>query len=196
MEPTRKKTKPFGQSLPLTAEMVSTITTMLKAGRDKNDLRDLALFRTGICTMLRVSDLLRLTVGDVSNGSGAILPEFTIRQKKTQDTVTVALSGVTQEALRSYIATLKDASNDRRLFTISVRQVQRIIKGWMRMIRVDSERYTPHSLRRTKASIIYSQHKDIEVVRQLLGHASTSVTSRYLGVERRKALDVARSVEI
>jgi len=48
-------------------------------------------------------------------------------------------------------------------------------------------------LRKTKASAIYDATKNVEAVRQLLGHASVAATSAYLGIEQAKALDIAKN---
>jgi site-specific recombinase XerC len=48
-------------------------------------------------------------------------------------------------------------------------------------------------LRKTKASAIYDATKNVEAVRQLLGHSSVAATSAYLGIEQAKALDVAKA---
>jgi site-specific recombinase XerD len=46
-------------------------------------------------------------------------------------------------------------------------------------------------LRRTRAAFIYEQTKDLEVVRQVLGHKSLAATQAYLGVNEAKAHDIA-----
>lgn len=191
-----KSTKPRGKAVPLTIDMVKMITTMLKSNESKTDLRDLALLRVGIDTMLRVSDIVGLTVGDVSDSFGNIVTEFTARQKKTGGVVVCDISETTREVLRQYIDSLPIRDRGTRLFPICIRQVQRTIKRLMAMIRVDGKRYSPHSLRRTKASIIYDRTKNIEAVRQLLGHSSVAATSQYLNIDVNEALAVARSVEI
>ncbi len=60
-------------------------------------LRDLALFNTGIDTMLRASDLLVLRVIDVCDHTGEIVHEFPIRQKKTNEPHVVRLLSASRE---------------------------------------------------------------------------------------------------
>lgn len=190
-------TKPRGKALPLTSEMVVAITTMLQAGKNQTDLRDLAILRVGIDTMLRVSDITQILIGHVSDNYGRIADEFVIGQKKTKGkAVTCCLSKTTKDVLEQYIKTLPVADRRAKLFPITTRQVQRIVKKMMSMIRVDGTRFSPHSMRRTKASIIYNSTKNIEAVRKLLGHSSVSATSEYLDVSMNDALDLARSVNI
>jgi integrase len=52
------------------------------------------------------------------------------------------------------------------------------------------------SLRRTRAAYIYEQTRNIEVVRQLLGHSSVGSTSAYLNIDKKRALDIGRRYEL
>jgi len=80
---------------------------------------------------------------------------------------------------------------------ITTQQYARIIKGWMRKLEVeDVSRYSTHSMRKTKASVLFQEFKNVEAVRKLLGHRSVSATSAYLDVEDADATELARSVEI
>jgi integrase len=185
-----KKSKPMGQAKPLTVEQVKMITTMLKSS---GEVRDLALFRVAIDSMLRLSDILKLRVRDVISESGVVVSEFTIRQRKTKEPVSCGFCGATQEAVRNHIDGL---GIDDPLFSVCARQFQRLVKKWVRMLHIDPDRYSPHSLRRTKASIIYARTNNVEAVRQLLGHTSVSATSAYLGIDRAKALEISREIEI
>ena len=45
--------------------------------------------------------------------------------------------------------------------------------------------------------MIYNATKNVEAVRQLLGHASVAATSAYLGIEQAaKALDIAKNYKM
>lgn len=58
------------------------------------------------------------------------------------------------------------------------------------------EEYGTHSLRRTKASIIYKASGNLRAVQILLGHAKIKNTVRYLGVDVEDALALAEGVEV
>jgi site-specific recombinase XerD len=60
--------------------------------------------------------------------------------------------------------------------------------------RLDPRKYSTHSLRRTKSSVVYERTGNLEVCRQILGHHSIANTALYLGVEKRMALHVARAI--
>ena len=80
---------------------------------------------------------------------------------------------------------------------ITTQQYARIIKGWMRKLEVeDVSRYSTHSLRKTKATILYSKTGNLEAIRRLLGHKSLMDTSQYLGVEDADATELARAIKV
>jgi site-specific recombinase XerC len=56
--------------------------------------------------------------------------------------------------------------------------------------------YGAHSLRRTKASIIYKATGNLRAIQILLGHSKIENTVRYLGVDIEDALTIAENAEI
>ncbi len=58
------------------------------------------------------------------------------------------------------------------------------------------EEYGTHSLRRTKASIIYKASGNLRAVQILLGHAKIENTVRYLGVDVDDALTLSEGIEV
>jgi integrase len=64
------------------------------------------------------------------------------------------------------------------------------------MIGLDPAGYGTHSMRRTKASLIYRQTKNLRAVQILLGHTKLESTVRYLGIEVDDALEMAEQTEI
>jgi site-specific recombinase XerD len=74
---------------------------------------------------------------------------------------------------------------------ISTRQYARVVRGWVREIGLDTSAYGTHTMRRTKASLIYKRTKNLRVVQLLLGHSKLESTVRYLGIEVDDALEMA-----
>ena len=72
---------------------------------------------------------------------------------------------------------------------LSTRQYARIVDRWVREIGLDTAAYGTHSLRRTKASLIYRRTKNLGAVQLLLGHTKLESTVRYLGIEVDDALE-------
>lgn len=79
---------------------------------------------------------------------------------------------------------------------LSARQYSRIVKGWVQMVGLDHTRYGTHSLRRTKATLIYKRTKNIRAIQLLLGHSKLESTVRYLGIEVDDALEISEQTEI
>ncbi|GAC1686273.1 MAG: hypothetical protein PVS2B1_06460 [Candidatus Dormibacteraceae bacterium] len=66
----------------------------------------------------------------------------------------------------------------------------------MSQIGLDSAAYGTHTLRRTKASLIYRRTKNLRAVQLLLGHTKLESTVRYLGMEVDDALEMAEQTEV
>jgi site-specific recombinase XerD len=64
------------------------------------------------------------------------------------------------------------------------------------MIGLDPRFYGTHSLRRTKATLIYKKTGDLRVVQLLLGHTKIESTVSYLGIEVDDALAVAEQIDV
>jgi integrase len=79
---------------------------------------------------------------------------------------------------------------------ISTRQYARLVHEWVVGIGLSPEDYGTHSLRRTKASIIYKRTGNLRAVQILLGHTKIESTIRYLGVDIEDALALAEATEI
>lgn len=79
---------------------------------------------------------------------------------------------------------------------LSTRQYARIVHGWVAAIGLDPSAYGTHSMRRTKATLIYRRTKNLRAVQLLLGHLKLESTVRYLGIEVDDALEIAEQTEI
>jgi site-specific recombinase XerC len=76
---------------------------------------------------------------------------------------------------------------------LSTRQYSRIVHRWIVELGVDASAYGTHSIRRTKASLIYRRTKNLRAVQLLLGHTKLESTVRYLGIEVDDALENGRA---
>jgi len=191
--------KLLGQKPPLKLKEIWAIRIRLQlAGR----LRNLALFILAIDSKLRGCDLVKLQVHDVCQ-AGQVCPRAIIMQQKTQRPVQFEITEQARVALASWIHHERLASNDylfpSRIKTsphLSRRQYARLLSSWLIDIGLEPSIYGTHSLRRTKASMIYRRTKNIRAVQLLLGHAKVESTVRYLGVEVDDALEIAEQTEV
>ena len=195
------KGKSVGQKAPFSPSEVQTIKQILS---NVGNLRDLALFSVGIDTMLRGADLLSLTVSDVTDHQGKVIEQFTVFQQKTGKGTVVALLPYSQRALSQWIKASSKLSWH-YLFTgvrknkdhpITTNHFRRLVKRWAAYAKLDERKFSTHSLRRTKAALVYKHTHNVEVVRQLLGQSNVTATSAYLGVDKQDALEIAKRFEI
>ena len=71
-----------------------------------------------------------------------------------------------------------------------------MMNSWIEEIGLDPTAYGTHTIRRTKASLIYRRTKNIRAVQLLLGHTKLESTIRYLGIEVEDALELSEQTEI
>ena len=79
---------------------------------------------------------------------------------------------------------------------LDTRQYARILDSWIKEIGLDPTAYGTHTMRRTKASLIYRRTKNLRAVQLLLGQTKLESTVRYLGIEVEHALEVSEQTEI
>jgi integrase len=79
---------------------------------------------------------------------------------------------------------------------ITTRQYARIVHRWVKSIGFDTSDYGTHTMRRTKATLIYRQTKNLRAIQLLLGHSKLEPTTRYLGIEVDDTLEIAEQTEI
>jgi len=63
-------------------------------------------------------------------------------------------------------------------------------------IGLDPLKHATHSMRRTKATLIYRRTGNLRAVQLLFGHTKIESTVRYLGVEIDDALDIAEKIDV
>ena len=123
-------------------------------------------------------------------------------QQKTSRPVQFEITESTREAVAAWIKEAGLRSED-HLFPsrlneslhLSTRQYAHIVDSWVEEIGLDPANYGTHSMRRTKASLIYRRTKNLRAVQLLLGHTKLESTVRYLGIEVDDALELAEQTE-
>ena len=126
------------------------------------------------------------------------------RQHKTQRPVQFEITPVTRDAVRKWIKQAELKSDDfvfpSRIHDsphLGTRQYARLLEGWVEELGLDPADYGTHSMRRTKATLIYRRTKNLRAVQLLLGcHAKLESTVRYLGIEVDDALKISEQTEI
>jgi integrase len=159
------------------------------------------LFNLAIDSKLRGCDLVALKVTDVVSG-GTVAARAIVMQRKTGRPVQFEITEHTREAISAWIRTA-GLRTDQHLFPsrlatsrhLSTRQYARIVHRWVASIGLDPRAYGTHSMRRTKATLIYRRTRNLRAVQLLLGHTKLESTVRYLGIEVDDALEIAEQTE-
>ena len=79
---------------------------------------------------------------------------------------------------------------------LSTRQYSRTVDFWVMAIGLDPVSYGTHTMRRTKATLIYRRTKNIRAVQLLIGQTKLENTVRYLGIDVDDALEISEQTEI
>jgi len=197
--PPWNKGRLVGQKRPLLAKQVWAIRARLELS---DNLRDLALFNLAIDSKLRGCDLVRLNVTDLVIGD-RVRERVSVVQSKTQRPVQFEVSENTRESIWIWVCrpemlgcTFLFPSRFHERPHISTRQYARLVRDWVSAIGLDPSGYGTHSLRRTKAALIYRKTGNLRAVQLLLGHTKVDSTVRYLGVELEDALSIAEKIDI
>jgi integrase len=198
-KPSWNKGKLVGQKLPLKLEEIWSIRARLEID---NNLRELTMFNLALDSKLRACDFVKLKVRDIAHGA-TVQSRALLIQQKTKRPVQFEIITKTKKTL---VAWIKEQSlkSDYYLFAsrvnkgshITTRQYARIVKRWITSIGLDPTAYGTHSMRRTKASLIYKSTKNLRAVQILLGHTKLESTIRYLGIEVDDALEIAEQTDI
>lgn len=191
--------KKVGAKRPLTQKQIWAIRFFLDRERR---IRDRALFDLAIDSKLRGCDLVKIRIRDLVAG-----PEIRTRaivvQQKTGRPVHFEITSDVRASLLAWLerrrGTVDDYAFPSRIGHsrhMSTRQYARLVDEWVTAIGLRPEEYGTHSLRRTKASMIYKATGNLRAVQILLGHSKIENTVRYLGVDVEDALLLAERTEI
>ena len=178
--PPWNKGKLIGTKPPLRQGHVWSIRTRLQLERRT---RDLALFNLAIDSKLRGCDVVAVRVDDVAP-NGYALDRATVRQKKTGRPVRFELTEQTRQAIDEHLR-IAGRRNGQFLFAgrrgvdsgLTTRQYARLVGEWIASIGLDPLKFGTHSLRRTKATLIYRRTGNLRAV-QLL-KAEARITYRF-----------------
>ena len=193
------KGKLVGQKSPFKLKEVWAIRIWLQL---EHRTRELALFDLGLDSKLRSCDLVKLRVRDICHGDH-VATRATVMQQKTSRPVQFEITEPTRTAVTDWMK-LRNLRSEDYLFPsrihnsphLGTRQYSRIVESWVKHIGLDPCAYGTHSIRRTKATLIYKRTKNLRAVQLLLGHAKLESTVRYLGIEMDDALEMSEDTDI
>jgi integrase len=143
-----------------------------------------------------------LCVHDAVHGSHVAALAM-VMQRKTQRPVQFELTERTRDAVAARIASahlrpeqLLFPSRGSKSPHLVTRQYSRIVGAWVRSIGLDPAAHGTHTLRRSKATLIYRRTRNLRAVQLLLGHTSLESTVGYLAIEVDDTLEIAEQTEV
>jgi integrase len=189
----------IGPKLPLKLKEIWAVRIRLQLA---NRVRDLALFDLALDSKLRGCDLVKLGLGDVTIGR-SIRSRSMVVQQKTGRPVQFEITEACKESLIAWLEK-RGARDDDWIFPsrsnrgghLTTRQYGRLVDEWVEMIGLDPGNYGTHSMRRTKAALIYKKTGNLRACQLLLGHSKLESTVRYLGVDIEDAISLSEDIEI
>src|SRR5665213_2950504 len=182
------KGKIVGQKAPFKLKDIWALRVRLQM---EDRVRELALFNLGIDSKLRSCDLVSLKVRDICHGD-QVASRAVVMQHKTQRPVQFEITPAAWDAVQKWIKAAGLKADD-FLFPsrihgsphLGTRQYARILEGWVEELGLDPADYGTHSMRRTKATLIYRRTKNLRAVQLLLGHSKLDCSiPRYRGGRR------------
>ena len=147
------------------------------------------MFKLGLNTGLRISDILPLKTQDIFNEKGEFKDYLVIKEKKTGKEKKIKLNNALKNALRAFVS--KDERNqDHYLFLnrksgghIKRIQAYKVLKKAACICGV--ENFGTHSMRKTWGYWTYKASKyNIGLIMDTFNHSSQNVTLRYIGVSQ------------
>ena len=162
----------------------------IKGNLKKRDPRDFLLFTLGINTGLRISDILKLKVEDVKDHTGEIKEILDLKEKKTRRQRFIYINNEVKNALEYFFDKTRLYDRDRYLFVSEVTKENKpisrvrawqLIQSWCQEVGIKG-RVGTHTLRKTAGYHMRMSGVALELIQEVLGHKSISMTKRYLGI--------------
>lgn len=184
---------PFLKVPKLTREIIpdDALKALLSAPPDtKTGRRDRLILILLYDSAVRVSELLSMNVSSVN--LEADIPYLRIYGKGDKERI-VAITDKTADHLKNYLKVYHEVIDPDAplIYTVikghkdrmSVGNVERIIRKYAAQIRSEypnlPDRCYPHMFRRTRATNLYQDGTELELVSRILGHSSTETTRIY-----------------
>jgi len=146
------------------------------------------LFKFGLNTGLRISDILPLKVGSILNSSGDFRDYLVLKEMKTGKEKKIKLNTTLRKNVKEYIKR-QGLSSENYLFPsnkggyIGRVQAYRVLKEAANIIGV--ENFGTHSLRKTWGYWTYKISRyNIGLIMDTFNHSSQNITLRYIGVSQ------------
>lgn len=146
------------------------------------------IYKFGLNTGLRISDILPLKLNNILNSRGEFYEYLIIKEKKTKKEKKIKLNSSLRKAIVNYVKYNYISYNDylfpsKKGTYIGRIQAYRVLKEAADLVGV--ENFGTHSLRKTWGYWTYKLSKyNIGLIMDTFNHSSQSITLRYIGVSQ------------
>lgn len=147
------------------------------------------LFKYGLNTGLRISDILPLKVSDIFSDNGKFKDHLVLKEKKTGKEKKIKLNEAIRKMLLSYVKEHKLTSDSYLFYSkktgghIERIQAYKVLKEAANVCGI--ENFGTHSMRKTWGYWTYKASKyNIGLIMDTFNHSSQNVTLRYIGVNQ------------
>lgn len=157
--------------------------------RDKNSPRDLCIITLFLNCGLRLSELCSINIANIKGDTLAVIG-------KGDKERTIYLNKASIKSINKYLIVRNEIADkvhgeDKEALFISgkyrrinKRTVERIIKKYVDAAGLDTDKYTPHKLRHTSATLLHKHGGvDVKTLQEILGHENVSTTQIYVHVD-------------
>jgi integrase len=156
--------------------------------------RMVLLIEFGIKTLLRYSDISRITWSDVLGKETLILNE-----KKTNKRREITIGRTLRDSILTSYNELKQPNNEGLVFQYTLQHTNLLLKEGGKDVKIRNKNISTHSLRKSGSRFIWENngHSDEYLIKlsSILNHSSTSITRRYLGISREEIKDIYQSFD-
>lgn len=162
-------------------------------------VRDFAMFSILFNCGLRRQELVSLDVSDINHEDRSLL----VHGKGAKERVAY-MNDDTYNSLSEYLKsrqTLCSGSCDALFITrtgnrIAANKVNEIMKKALNDAGITDKHYTPHTCRKTCATLMSQHGEQIRTIQRVLGHSNIQTTTIYVGVEERQKAEAGRNFSL
>jgi len=163
---------------------------LLQSVTGKHKERDYAILTLFLNCGLRLSELVNININRISPNRDRL----TVIGKGNKER-TIYLNKACTKAINDYLEVRPvDGVKDKNALFLSERKqrisnktVQHLVKKYLGMAGLDTEKYSTHKLRHTAATLMYKHGEvDIRALQEILGHEQLSTTEIYTHVDNQQ----------
>jgi integrase len=156
--------------------------------------RMVLLIEFGIKTLLRYSDISRITWSDILGKETLILNE-----KKTNKRREITIGKTLRESIETTYNELKQPHSEEFVFQYSLQHTNLLLKEGGKDVKIRNKNISSHSFRKSGSRYIWESNGNSDEylikLSSILNHSSTSITRRYLGISKEEIKNIYDSFD-